>query len=73
LNSNENEFGGSFKKRNSILPFGKKTSKKDEFENLNFKQESFNNNLVSRKSSILAILENNSNKKSFIECEQIDY
>lgn len=73
LNSNsfkEKDFSGSFKKRSSIIPYGKKSSKKEELvtENFNnevdefFKQHS-NSLKINRKSSILGILESNVNYK----------
>lgn len=81
LNS-EKDFSGSFKKRSSIIPYSKKSSKKIDDFNLDkvnnfeideyFLQES--NSLSKRKSSILSILESNhNNKKSLNECyEQME-
>jgi hypothetical protein len=69
LNS-ENNFSGSFKKKSSIIPYGKKPSKKDDLiidKFNNYEIEEFfiqeNNSPLKRKSSILSILETNLNNK----------
>ena len=77
LNS-EKDFGGSLKKRSSIIPFGKKSSKKDCMNTDKFSHEideffaEDNNSLnFKRKSSILSILESNlHNKKNFIGVDE---
>jgi hypothetical protein len=83
LNSinSEKDFSGSFKKKSSIIPYGNKPSKKDDFilEKINnFEIDEFflqeNNSLSKRKSSILGILESNHNNKRNLNdyCEQME-